>query len=949
MTTVIFKPTEACNGNCVYCDVVRKDREKGARLPFETLERFFIRINEYLLERPDERFQVIWHGGEPLLLGPDYFVKAYEFQETHCAETKERISHEIQSNITLLSREYLQVFRMLGIERVSTSYDPIPNVRGLGNTVDSAAYNRRFMESLALLEEEGIDWGMIYVVTKLSLQTPLELFYFLTNLNKTGSVKFNPIYHFKRKIVNLAVTPEEFVEFLGAIFPVWWEHQERFKGIRPFRSFVESIIERSGGIECSESGMCADTHISVGPAGSYSQCGRSSDWGLLDYGTIQGNAISTVLEDPQKGMYRARQLHLKAGECKGCRFWEICHGGCPLDSYAETGDWMKKSPLCAYKKGFIEKYFEPITGVRYDPEGSQTARTSREPEMPQTPPDFAVDHAVTFPRPSTDRPVWINPFGGCGDTIILSGVLKAAVDQDPQRRFSLVNRTSYGEILRGHPAVDLIGNPPPGSAVIGTAYWDHPGFGGPNGRPFRILAGMLGVTMPAEERLFVPFETTVDEMLLKSIPFTERNVLICPWSLSPRKDMPIGRWEDLVKQLTAQGIFVAQAGTRRDRYVRGAWSLLGVTTVREAIALVGRFDAIVTVDNLFVHAARLVGTPAVVLWGATDPATFGWPGQTNLVGHRICQNPNGCLTGKRAGIYNTPCPMEKAHCVNRIEVDSIVTSVKSVLSANRSGDTVTESGQEDLMHPILFTIGNHTVWAYGFFVTAGYLAGVALFLFLAKRDGLGPWTGVDIVLWMLPAALLGAKLLFIVTNWATFVEHPSPLASGWSFQGALFGALAVAIVLFRKRRLDAWRWLDTAAPALALVVTVGRIGCLMAGCCWGVPTGMPWGIVFTESHAAPLSTPLQPTQAYYIIANLIIVAILLVRRKTAAFRGELILLFVLLYVTSRSIIDPLRGAPERHWFLGTVTTYQLITIAAILVVGVLYYRIRRRDKAARIT
>ena len=683
MTTVIFKPTEACNGNCVYCDVVRKDREKGARLGLETLEHFFVRINEYLLERPDEHFQVIWHGGEPLLLGPDYFMRAHEFQERHCADTKERISHEIQSNITLFTRDFVEVFRTLGIDRVSTSYDPIPDVRGLGSSVDSAAYNRRFMDALCLLEDEGFDWGMIYVVTKLSLDAPVDLFYFLTNLNKTGSVKFNPIYHFKRKITNLAVTPEEFVEFLGAIFPVWWEHRDRFRGTRPFRSLVESIIERSGGIECAESGMCADTHLSVGPSGHWSQCGRSSDWGLLDYGTIKDHSIGAALRDTRKEMFRGRSAHLRKGECAGCRLWDICHGGCPLDSYAETGDWMKKSPLCAYKKGFIEKYFEPITGVRFEPEGSQTTPTNQEAQTSQTPPDAPPDHVISFPAPPRNRPLWISPFGGYGDTIILSGVLKAAVDQDPRRRFSLVNRTTYGEILRGHPAVDRIGNPPPGSAVVGTAYWDHPKFGGPNGRPFRILAEMLGVQMPAEERLFVPFMPTANQLLHSHIPFSDRNVLICPWSLSPRKDMPIVRWEELVERLIAEGIFVAQAGTRRDRYVRGAWSLLGVTTVREAIALVGRFDAIVTVDNLFVHAARLVNTRAVILWGATDPATFGWPGQTHLVGHRICQNPNGCLTGKRTGIYTTPCPMEKAHCMNRIEVDSILKSVKAVLSGSR--------------------------------------------------------------------------------------------------------------------------------------------------------------------------------------------------------------------------------------------------------------------------
>ncbi len=248
------------------------------------------------------------------------------------------------------------------------------------------------------------------------------------------------------------------------------------------------------------------------------------------------------------------------------------------------------------------------------------------------------------------------------------------------------------------------------------------------------------------------------------------------------------------------------------------------------------------------------------------------------------------------------------------------------------------------MHPVLFTIGGHIVWSYGFFVTAGYLAGIVLFLVLASRDGLSVWTGVDICLWMLPAALVGAKLLFILTNWGEFITHPSPIASGWSFQGALFGALIVALVLFRKRKLNPWRWLDTAAPALALIVAVGRIGCLMAGCCWGAPTNLPWGIIFTESHAAPTGVALHPTQVYYLVANLGIVAVLLVRRKTAAFRGELILLFVLLYVTSRSIIDPFRGAPEQAWFLGMLTTYQLITIAAIAVVAFFYYRIGKKTE-----
>ena len=75
MATVIFKPTEACNARCIYCEVVKKTRGPK-RMTFKTLELFFQRANEFLVERPQEEMEIIWHGGEPLLLGPGYFERA---------------------------------------------------------------------------------------------------------------------------------------------------------------------------------------------------------------------------------------------------------------------------------------------------------------------------------------------------------------------------------------------------------------------------------------------------------------------------------------------------------------------------------------------------------------------------------------------------------------------------------------------------------------------------------------------------------------------------------------------------------------------------------------------------------------------------------------------------------------------------------------------------------
>jgi uncharacterized protein len=302
-----------------------------------------------------------------LLLGPDYFHTALELQNRHCPETKGRIHHSIQTNLTCFSEGFLEVFGQLGINVVGTSYDPEPHVRGPGNPIDSASYNRMFMSGLKLIEKHGFGWGMIYVVTKKSLRRPLEIFFFLTNLQLTGGINFNPVLIYDDQRQDIAITPVEFVEFLGAIFPYWWEHSERYPGIEPFKSLVATIIHGNLSLSCADSGTCTYKHINVAPDGETSQCGRSADWGLLQYGNISDKSFAAILKDQQRQQLTERLEILPAGECRDCRFWEICHGGCPLDAYSQTDSFMHKSEWCEAKRGFIEKYFEPITGKRYEP------------------------------------------------------------------------------------------------------------------------------------------------------------------------------------------------------------------------------------------------------------------------------------------------------------------------------------------------------------------------------------------------------------------------------------------------------------------------------------------------------------------------------------------------------------------------------------------------------
>lgn len=364
MATLILKPTEACNAACAYCEVDGKGWRATKIMSYYILERLFMRIDEFLRERKNEHLEIIWHGGEPLLLGEKYFATAAGFQEKHCAATKERIRHRIQTNLTLFSAEFTDVFRRLGIANVGTSYDPIEGIRILKTKRDTTEYNRQFLNGVRLLEKEGFRWGVIYVVTKRSLDRPLDIFYFLTNLAPEGGVMFNPVSTGAPEHEHLKINGEEFAEFLGAIFPVWWKHRERYPRVEPFQSLTKGLLSKKGlAFFCADTGKCADTHIGLGPDGRWSHCGRSADWGLLDYGTIFDRSMSEVFASPERTELRLRSEVLFGGECRGCPYWPVCHGGCPLDGCLNTGSLMEKTGWCRGKRDFIDRYFVPITGI----------------------------------------------------------------------------------------------------------------------------------------------------------------------------------------------------------------------------------------------------------------------------------------------------------------------------------------------------------------------------------------------------------------------------------------------------------------------------------------------------------------------------------------------------------------------------------------------------------
>lgn len=274
---------------------------------------------------------------------------------------------------------------------------------------------------------------------------------------------------------------------------------------------------------------------------------------------------------------------------------------------------------------------------------------------------------------------WINPLGGLGDTLLLSGVLKQVVDLDPGRRFNLVIRTKYPPLLQGHPALEMIGHPQPGARIIGADYWSEPGFGDSGMRAYQALAQRFGLQTPVPETLYTPWEMEDDPLLEEFLPRGRFNILLSPSSSAPRKQPATARWGGLVRQLKARGAEVVQVGHATDDYIRGAVSLLGLTSSRQVISLMRRFDLLLGVDNFLMHAARLTATPAVILWGPTDHRVYGYPDQSHLQATPPERCAGKCLGPGRGELYPTPCPEGDGHCLNQLDDRTILDAVEAVI------------------------------------------------------------------------------------------------------------------------------------------------------------------------------------------------------------------------------------------------------------------------------
>ncbi|GAB4486726.1 MAG: prolipoprotein diacylglyceryl transferase [Thermodesulfovibrionales bacterium] len=256
------------------------------------------------------------------------------------------------------------------------------------------------------------------------------------------------------------------------------------------------------------------------------------------------------------------------------------------------------------------------------------------------------------------------------------------------------------------------------------------------------------------------------------------------------------------------------------------------------------------------------------------------------------------------------------------------------------------------MFPVILRIGPLTLHTYGLMIAVGFLVSLWFAVREAKRVSIPSERIMDIGFYCILSGIVGARLVYVLTNWSYFAGRPLDVVKVWEgglvFYGGVIFAIPTALWYAQSKGLPVWKATDAWAPSLAIGHAIGRIGCFCAGCCHGSPAqGLPWAVTFTHPESLAIrGVPLHPTQLYESgaeLLNFLFLYLFLRPRKT--FDGQLFWAYIANYAVIRFWIEYVRGDIERGFLMPGVSTSQGISIAMLAVAAGFLLYLGKKPKA----
>jgi phosphatidylglycerol:prolipoprotein diacylglycerol transferase len=251
------------------------------------------------------------------------------------------------------------------------------------------------------------------------------------------------------------------------------------------------------------------------------------------------------------------------------------------------------------------------------------------------------------------------------------------------------------------------------------------------------------------------------------------------------------------------------------------------------------------------------------------------------------------------------------------------------------------------MFPDLITLGTVTVHTYGLFLALGLFAGLTVAWRIKEREGIGARQVLEMASLTVFAAVIGSRGLYVIMNVSQYKIRPMDILKIWDggfvFAGGIIFVLSILLLYARRRGLSFFKLGDLWAPAVAIGQCIGRLGCFFAGCCYGIPTDLKWGVVFTHPHSlAPLHVAMHPTQLYSAASGFAIFVVLLLLHAKKKFDGQVLLWFLILHSTARLAVERFRGDDRGVLFNGNMTTTQLAATIILVVAVITLFIVRAK-------
>ena len=233
----------------------------------------------------------------------------------------------------------------------------------------------------------------------------------------------------------------------------------------------------------------------------------------------------------------------------------------------------------------------------------------------------------------------------------------------------------------------------------------------------------------------------------------------------------------------------------------------------------------------------------------------------------------------------------------------------------------------------LLIIGPVTIYGYGLMIAIGALSAYITSEYRAKKRGMQYELIFNLFIWALVGGILGAKLLYYITQMKEIIADPSLLldiSHGFVVYGGIIGGIFSGYLYIRKHKLNFLEYFDLVMPSIALAQGFGRLGCVLAGCCYGNETDSAFHIIFNESDFAPNNVPLIPTQPISSALDFLNFFVLLLIAKRTKAKGQVAGFYLTFYSAGRFILEFFRGDLERG-AIGPLSTSQFIAIFLFLI------------------